>query len=381
MSSPDNRSAVFVCTVNARAPESGGVQIYTREMLATLELAGFALTVVEYEPDRRPVTRLKRRLRPKPYANLLPPDLAGQVAQARNESRARFIFLNGVDLAPLSAALRVLLPNETQLVLLSYGLHSVDFLHTVRARDGMTATAAQILGSQQFAECQQRKAIDHVFCLAPFEAEIERWLGARKVDWLPRTLPPAAPLPWQPDSNRIGCVSTLDHPPNWEGLVLFLCALDPIAPSSLRFRLVGGPESDGRKLAAEFSRVDYLGPLDDAALAAEAKTWSCFVHPLFCYARGCSTKLAVALGWNIPTVTTPAGARGYVWGEGSIPLAETPAALAALAIQLLETAAAAEARDRIRQVASSLPDRSDVAGKLRAALLSAESQVFAEDRA
>src|SRR5207237_7690665 len=129
---------------------------------------------------------------------------------------------------------------------------------------------------------------------------------ARKVDWLPRTLPPGEALTWQPDPNRVGCVSTLDHPPNWEGLVLFLRELEPTAPPNLRFRLVGGPEHRGRQLAGEFVRVDYLGALNEDALAAEAKTWSCFVHPLFCYARGCSTKLAVALRWRIPIVTTNA---------------------------------------------------------------------------
>jgi glycosyltransferase involved in cell wall biosynthesis len=365
--------AVFVTSRNSMGAETGGVQLYTREIVATLRLAGFTLQIVEYQPDRRLVTRLKRRLRPKPYANLLPPDLAGRVAMAQREAGAGFIFLNGGDLAPLAAGLRPLLPNDTRIVLLSYGLDSVDFLHTARARGEMTAMAAKKLGTQQFAECRQRESIDHVFCLAPFEAEIERWLGARKVEWLPRTLPGSEALDWQPDPNRIGCVSTLDHPPNWEGLVLFLRELKPLSPANLRFRLVGGPEHRGRQLAEMFPRVDYLGPLDDAALPAEARTWSCFVHPLFCYARGCSTKLAVALGWRIPIVTTTAGARGYVWREGEIPIAESAIELARLAIRLLEPTAGAAAREQINLVANSMPERGDVAKKLREALIGHES--------
>jgi glycosyltransferase involved in cell wall biosynthesis len=368
MTNSESSPAIFVCTTNARAAASGGVQVYTREMIATLERALFDLSIVEYQPDQRPVTKLKRKLRPKPYANLLPPDLPDRVAAAQRENEALFVFLNGVDLAPLAAALRTRLPEITRIVLLSYGLESVDFLHTARARGGMTSAAAERLGAQQFAECHQREAIDHVFCLAPFEAEIERWLGAKKVDWLPRTLPPGNALAWQPDPNRIGCVGTLDHPPNWEGLVLFLRELESIAPPNLRFRLVGGPENRGRELAHIFLRVDYLGSLDDAAVAAEAKTWSCFVHPLFCYARGCSTKLAVALGWRIPVVTTQAGARGYVWREGRIPLAETPAGLAALAVRLLQPTAAADEREQVELVANSMPERADVAGKIRDAL-------------
>jgi glycosyltransferase involved in cell wall biosynthesis len=365
--------AVFVTSRNSMGAETGGVQLYTREILATLRLAGFTLQIVEYEPDRRPLTRLKRRLRPTPYANLLPPDLAGRVAVAQREAGAGFIFLNGVVLAPLAARLRPLLPNDTRIVLLSYGLDSVDFLHTARARGEMTAMAATKLGAQQFAECRQRETIDYVFCLAPFEAEIERWLGARKVDWIPRTLPNGEALDWRPDPNRIGCVSTLDHPPNWEGLVLFLRELNPLSAADLRFRIVGGPQHRGRQLAEMFPQVDYLGPLDDAALRAEARTWSCFVHPLFCYARGCSTKLAVALGWRIPVVTTTAGARGYVWREGEIPTAESAVELARLAIRLLEPTAGAAAREQINFVANSMPERGDVAKKLRDALIDHES--------
>jgi len=368
MKNGDRTPAIFICTKNAREPSSGGVQLYTREILATIEVAGFAPTIVEYQPDRHPVTRLKRRLRPKPYANLLPPDLASRVASRQRETQSLIIFLNGGDLAPLAGKLRPHLPDDTRIVLLSYGLDSVDFLHTVRARDEMTSAAARKLGEQQFAENRQRENIDHVFCLAPFEAEIERWLGARKVDWLPRTLPPDQTLPWEPDRTRLGCVSTLDHPPNWEGLVLFLRALEPIAPADTRFRLVGGPENRGRQLSEQFARVDYLGALDDAALAAEARTWSCFVHPLFCYARGCSTKLAVALGWRIPIVTTPAGARGYTWREGNLPLADSPPALARLALRMFDRVTAEEAREQIAFVAHSMPDRDEVAEKLRGAL-------------
>src|SRR5687767_7209435 len=90
--------AIFVCSTNARAAAGGGVQIYTREMLATIESAGFGLTIIEYQPDRQPLTRLKRKLRPKPYANLLPPDLADRVTAAQRQTGSRFVFLNGVDL-------------------------------------------------------------------------------------------------------------------------------------------------------------------------------------------------------------------------------------------------------------------------------------------
>ena len=254
-------------------------------------------------------------------------------------------------------------------MLLSVGLDSVDYLHTVRARGTVSTAGALTLGRQLFAEAEQRQAIDQVLCLAPFEVEIERWLGARRVHWLPRTIPDR-PLDWRPDPSRMGCVSTVNHPPNVEGLTLFLREFERLAPTTVRFRLVGGPAVEGKALAARFPHVDYLGPLDDEALAAEAGTWSCFVHPLFCYACGCSTKLAVALGWGLPIVTTPAGMRGYTWREGTVPLAEEPRELAALALRNLEPDAARRVREQVHLAAGSAPTLPEVAARLREILSS-----------
>ena len=205
------------------------------------------------------------------------------------------------------------------IVLFSYGLESVDYLHAARAfGKAGRATAALALGRQLFAECRQREAIDYTFTLAPFEAEIERWLGAKFVGWIPRTVPRDQALEWKPSGDRIGSVARLDHPPNEEGLALFLEEFQRIAPPQVRFRLVGRPERSGKELARRFSVVDYLGSLDDAALKSEARNWNCFVHPMFCYARGSSTKLATALSWHLPVVTTTAGVRGYRWRDGRI---------------------------------------------------------------
>jgi hypothetical protein len=84
-------------------------------------------------------------------------------------------------------------------------------------------------------------------------------------------------------------------------------------------RVVGGPQELGRWLADKYGTVDYLGTLDDAALAVEAATWNVFIHPIFCLPRGCSTKLAIGIAWQIPIVTTAEGRRGYLWDHGTMP--------------------------------------------------------------
>jgi hypothetical protein len=350
----------------------GGVQICTREYMGTLREAGFTLRVVPYGPDQRLVTRIRKVLWPRPYTHALPPGLENEIV-AQAQAGAEHIFLNLVDLAPLAGRLKARLGSRCRIVLLSHGLESVDYLHFLRAREpggrfqGLTASGLATLARKLVAECEHRQHLDQVICLAPFEAEIERWLGARRVEWLPRTIP-QQPVKWQPRGDRIGYVGTLDHPPNTEGLLLFLRALGPIRPKSLRVRLVGGPPRRGEEVARQFPFVDYLGALDDGPLHEEVATWNCFVHPMFCYARGCSTKLAVALGWVIPVVTTASGCRGYVWRDGDLSLAETPGEVAELSVRMLNSELAARARAAVVEVVRSSPTLSEVAARLRHAL-------------
>jgi hypothetical protein len=287
-------------------------------------------------------------------------------------TQSDFVFLNLVNLAPLAPLLRHRLAKRHRIVLLSHGLESVDFLFTVQsqAESGVAPPkrAERKLGHQLFAERKHRRYIDHVFCLSPFEAEIERWLGARGVTWLPRTVPERLPLPWAPKPYRLGFVGTMDHPPNREGLLLFLKELERISPKGVELRVVGGPDRIGHDLSRRFQFVTYLGQLPDDKLEQEASSWACFVHPLFCYARGCSTKLAVALGWQIPIATTASGRRGYQWSKGSLPLVDTPEELVQTALRLSEPIAAVAAQKEVAAIARSAPKISEVAGMLRAAL-------------
>jgi len=311
------------------------------------------------------LTRARQRLFPVPYPNQWRPSAVDQIVAASGRIGAQMVCLNLVNLAPLAAVLRSKLPPGVPIILLSHGLESVDTLHTIGSS---SPRMERKIGRQLVEERAQRRSIDHVFCLAPFEAEIERWLGARDVTALPRTIPARAPLAWAPDCNRLGFVGTLDHPPTADGLERFLTAFEQMAPAGLRVRIVGGPESAGRELAGRFRTAEYLGPLSDPDLEREAATWSAFVHPLFCWARGCSTKLAVALAWRVPIATTPAGARGYSWRDGQLPMAETPEAFARLAVDLAQPAAAQRARDQVTAVAASSPTITEVGRMIADAL-------------
>jgi len=159
-------------------------------------------------------------------------------------------------------------------------------------------------------------------------------------------------------------VGTLDHAPNLEGLVDALDAFAQVNQHA-QIRIAGGPARIGAWLSGRYSFVDYLGPISNAALEEEAATWNAFLHPIFCNPRGSSTKLATAIGWKIPIVTTAAGRRGYKWREGNLVEAETPAQFALEATRLLDPSAAKIARDAVAQVADTSPKLCEVASELR----------------
>lgn len=236
---------------------------------------------------------------------------AAEIARASAQAGVSLVLLNQVDLAPLASRLRALLPAGTLIVVLSHGNASGDFLHAmsqpgrhaaVRARDAWRLGA--LLASE--AGCFRGDDVDVVVCVSETERQIDAWLGARHVVVVPRVFAPAF-LDWTPAPGRIGFVGTLDHLPNYAGIEQLAQALTGEDIPRLALRVAGGGEREGRALERRFPFVRWVGHLDDPALRAEAATWSLFVNPIFWHARGTSMKLATAIEWGIPVVTTLAG--------------------------------------------------------------------------
>ena len=364
--------ALFLSHSEALAPGGGGQQQCTREYRDTLRMAGFDFSDVTFKTDRKLLTRLHRKLSPAPYADLIPDEFVSRAAAAARAERPAFVFCNLHDFIAVAPVLRKQLPCGTKLVLLSHGLASVDDVHAARiAGQGIgTGRLAQIppewLARRIMAESAGLPAFDHVFCLAPFETGVCRWLGARSVSWLPRTLRAGNSLSWKPTGNRAGIVGTLDHPPNLEGVELVCNALRAIGPGKLRLRVVTHSHGIGADLAARYEFVDYLGSLlEPGAVEEEAATWSAFVHPIFCHAMGCSTKVATGLGWGLPVITTAAGLRGYSWRQGEIGASDSPGDLARAVLAALDPARAIQLREEAAKVVRSAPTLHEVAAQMR----------------
>jgi hypothetical protein len=366
-------TAVFVSNANSLRDAPGGQQICTQEFLETVKCAGFAPQVVDFEFRRDWPARLRRKLRPNPYRNALPDGLANKVAETAARAGATWVFLNLTELTPLAEPLKSVRPS-LKIAVLSHGAESVDDFHSLRIKsartDGRPATIRERLklSDQLLDEAAARRFIDHIFVLAPFEVEVERWLGARRATWIPRQVK-RRPLEWKPVHGRMGFVGMLDHWPTVEALEHWLPELSKLVGDDIRLRLVGSPTQAGEALAAKNRFIDFLGGLDDAGLRAEAATWTCYPQPLFCWGRGCSTKLATTLSWGIPVATTPQGVRGYCWKDGGVTLAETPAEVAEAAVRLArDEAFRRSAKEAVDSAAASAPTLAEVADLMRNAL-------------
>jgi hypothetical protein len=341
----------------------GGVQWCTREYVKSLIEAGTVLQIVSTESPRNLSSRLQRRLFPTPYKGLHQGGVVSEVLKAVDATMARWVFLNNSESASLAPALRAMRP-DIRLCFLSHGVEIMDVVNNLRLAPQFTSHVHQRsrwIGDLIKTEIRIREALDTVICISEPDVAFEYWLGSARVQFLPRSVS-SEPLPWLPVKGCVGTVGTLNHGPNLHGLCLFAEAVEGFG--RLELRVVGGPRHIGLELERRYECIRYLGELADDALRDEAKAWRAFINPIFCHARGASTKVATALGWGIPVATTIHGARGYCWDEESLPLAATVAELADIARAIANCENPQDWRERTRRIARMAPTPQDTGQKL-----------------
>jgi hypothetical protein len=243
--------------------------------------------------------------------------------------KTEIVFINMSSLVRYAKPIKQEFGDRVKIVLLSHGNHSGDFLHLIskpiREKMFLGKWLDRIrLGNLIATESEYRvKWLDGVVALSETEKQIENWFGARKVSFLPRRLYSDF-LDLQNKTGRIGFVGRLDHPPNLQGLSLLLEEFNRKGHVP-EFRLVGAPTKNGTDIQKQFPFVQYLGELSDRDLENELKTWAFFTNPVWWYSTGSSTKLARAISWGLPIITSTAGMRGYEWKSGSLLVADSPA--------------------------------------------------------
>ncbi len=318
----------------------GGVQICTQEYIDLLKETGFDLTVLPVSPRRDLQYRVLNRLFPDPYSRYDASIIADRAIAKIVDEEISVVAINQVSLLPVGRVLKNRLDTEVTLLALSHGNESGDTLHEVLRRSESwveRAAGALRLGWMMIQEARAfTGVVDLMLCMSEIEKKIDAWLGAERSMVVPRTFEPDF-LDWSPVPGRCGFVGTLNHLPNEEGIRRLLRVLERKKKASgVDLRVVGGPEDVGNELEHTYSVVTYCGRLSQRDFREEAATWGLFLNPIWWYARGATTKLAQAVSWGLPVVTTPQGRRGYTWSRGTVEVAETPEEMAALLVDVTE---------------------------------------------
>ena len=362
------RKALFVSFENSLSPAMGGQQVCTRELHKLLERAGYELTDIPVCNRLSIPQRLINRIRPLAYPERWPAETKTRIAIEAEKKKVSTIFFNLIDFLPLSQLIRPLVDPKVKMVMLSHGLGSADAVHINNIAKTMPEIIKKcpIYQAQELLEKESRllPTFDFVISISEVEAELCTWLGAQGSSWVPRVVLPGS-LPWSPVEGRLGIVGTLDHPPSMEGIVRISQFLQTKRHEQLRVRVVSQSRWHGHWLERKFPWVEFLGPLNEAELEKEASSWCAFLNPIFCFARGCSTKLSTGLQWGLPCITTASGLRGYDLPSEAVVLADGPEQFAEKVLEYSSRVNAKIAKERMEKVRNRFPDWSAVSRKMK----------------
>ncbi len=326
----DNKNAIFLThPIFLKSRVTGGVQLCSQEFYLVLKEAKFKL--IEYNVDytKNLFDRLLIKLNFNIYKVFSIKKDKQKLLDYIEKNNVKWVFINMATLVRYAPIIKNKFGSKVKIVLLSHGNYSGDFLHLTTKpikKPNFFSKFIDIvkLGYLIHTESLHRvKFIDIVLTVSDIETQIENWFGAKKTIFIPRLLNEFK-LKLKTNYRRVGFVGRLDHPPNYQGITLLLDELKKIKQNDYLIRIVGAPESWGKKIEKKYDFVEYTGELSDKDLDTEVATWALFLNTVFWYSTGVTTKLAWAINRGLPIVTTTPGMRGYKWKNGNLPIKETP---------------------------------------------------------
>jgi hypothetical protein len=366
-------TAIFISNKNYfdNSKQEGGVRQCTLEYLTLIETI-YEVIIFKVDYDIDLIYRLRVKFGLNIYNDYKPKHYKQELIDLIKLSKANIVFLNLSNTAPFSKVIKNEFGDKVKVVLCSHGNESGDLLHeTVRFR-GKLSFVKKLFSSFTLGSVLQKESffrqstIDAVLTVSEIEESIEKWIGCRYVLMIPRSIE-LTQLNHKPVLGRVGFMGDLSHAPNLYGIDEVCKSIsNHVNSSKIHIHIVGSPSSIGESLSKKYPFVHYIGYLDEENLVKQASTWTFFLNPVFYYSRGVSTKLAKALGWNIPIITTTIGCRGYVWNEGSLIFAETPQDFCNQIFNLSnDTSAIQSARKERDKIISSSYSLLEISNKLR----------------
>jgi glycosyltransferase involved in cell wall biosynthesis len=340
----------------------GGVRLCTEDYIELLSFK-FDLLIFSVENRKSIWYRILVKLGINQYNDFNNQPKVKELQNFILKNDITYLFLNQCNTAFFGIELKKYFGDKISVFICSHGNESGDLLHELTRFQNVLPLYRKVLanwtlGKTIRAEVNQRaNGIDGVLTVSEVETQIENWLGAKKVFFVPRTIV-SQPLPYNNRLGVVGFVGDLSHAPNFHGIKSVCEALNRIQNSKdLQIRIVGSATQESEVLRRDYQFVNCLGYLSNEELAIECESWSFFLNPVFYYSRGVSTKLAKALGMGLPVITTEIGNRGYQWEEGDLPTVNSPQQMASKILELaFDSDKIKHYRKQVIQIVNSTPN-------------------------
>jgi hypothetical protein len=308
--------------VDSTKPE-GGVSYCTKDFISLLQTK-FDVVIFPLTYNRSLLYRIKAKLGIDVFEDYNAADYKDELDQYIISNGIKKVFINLSSTSAVAKVIKEKFGDSVKTILCSHGIEAGDFLHhTVRFKHLLSKlhilTSSYRLGKILKSELALRlDCFDLILTVSEIEVAIEKWLGAKKVFFVPRILLPDF-IEWKPIPGRLGFVGDVSHFPNYYGL-LKLCEAISVGQMNEKtvIRVVGKPCRNLELITAKFSFVQPIGYLDNDKLIQEAGTWMYYLNLVFYYSKGVSTKLAKGMNWGLPVISTEEGNRGYSFVKGSI---------------------------------------------------------------
>lgn len=327
--------AIFITNKNYvdKSSKEGGVKLCTQDYVELLSTK-FELMVFPIENRKSIWYRILVRLGINQYNDYNDINKVAELHDLIVKNDVKYLFLNQSNTALFGLEVKKRCGGKIFLFICSHGNESGDLLHQVtRFHNELPiyrkVLSNWILGKTIRSESLQRtNGIDGVLTVSEVEAQIENWLGAKKVFLVPRTIE-YNPISYNKKLGIVGFIGDLSHAPNYYGIRTLCEAIKNQNTShELIIRIIGTSTPESKKIQQDFKFVNCIGYLSNQELVKECESWSFFLNPVFYYSRGVSTKLAKALSMGLPVITTEIGNRGYHWKIGDLPTVSSPEEMA-----------------------------------------------------
>ena len=319
--------------LNAEIP--GGVQVCSQKYQKLVEGISKEMSLFEVHYNKSFKFRALYKANLAAYQSYQPKDYLSALTKLIKEKKITHVFLNKAELLCFSKIIKSSFSTPPKIIILSHGNESGDLLGDLTSKSPTYAGIKRLfgiwrLGLSLYKESFYRKRyLDFICTLSSEERAIEKWLGMNDPIYFPYSIVHPITVDRKPNLSRFGYIGTLNHSPNVSGLIDLFNSIDQSIFKG-QIRIIGGPTHIGDNLQEKYPFVEYVGHLTNTALINEIKTWGFFLNPTFYYARGASMKLAKAIEFEIPVITTHAGRRGYDWLDGHmIEVDESPRQFAA----------------------------------------------------